>query len=84
MADFKSHLDSPAHRGVDHRCPGCLKIFKSATAITQHLESPSTRCKVQSLNIFQQTVTLVSGGFLDATQVGETEIPKFTAEAPKW
>ncbi|MCJ1353698.1 MAG: hypothetical protein MMC33_003685 [Icmadophila ericetorum] len=83
VADFKSHLESPAHRGVDHRCPGCLKIFKSATAITQHLESPSTRCKVQSLNIFQQTVTLVSGGFLDASS-GENDKPVFKAEEPKW
>ena len=65
--EFTSHLNSPTHKGVDSRCPSCLRCFKSPTALTQHMESPSSRCHIKDSTHFDTAVSLVSGGFLEVT-----------------
>ena len=84
VSDFKAHLESLTHRGVDHRCPYCLKIFKSPTALTQHMEAPSTRCRIKESTHFERAVNLVSGGFLEVSGRHVDSSVRYDATEPQW
>lgn len=43
---------------------GCLRVFKSPSALTAHMESSSERCNVRESKQFGNALSLVSGGFL--------------------
>lgn len=50
--------------GFENRCVGCLRLFKSPSALTAHMESTSARCSVRDSRQFGNALSLVSGGFL--------------------
>lgn len=61
---LEAHLGSGVHKGVSNRCVGCLRIFKSPSALTAHMESSSERCRVRESRHFGNALNLVSGGYL--------------------
>jgi hypothetical protein len=81
---FKGHQGSDIHRGLDYRCPKCLKIFKSATAITQHMDSPGSRCYVRESNAYGQILGMVSGGLMQIEGLNEDGTPIYTTVEPVW
>jgi len=63
--ELELHLNS-AHREVDCRCPNCLKIFKSVSALIAHCEAVGSRCGISTTNKFAQVIDAFSGGFVAA------------------
>ncbi|KAF4340601.1 C2H2 finger domain protein [Fusarium beomiforme] len=61
---LKSHLKSEAHSNIMYRCPYCLDIFKSLTAITSHAESSSTKCKIRNTDEFNAYFDQLLGGMV--------------------
>lgn len=62
-----------------YRCPGCLRIFKSAAALVSHCESPSVRCDIKAKDIFGQFIDELSGGVIQATGYNEDGTIKYEA-----
>ena len=52
------------HRIVQLRCPRCLNLFKTATALISHCENPAGRCSISKADDFNQALDVLSGGFL--------------------
>ncbi|KAL9034047.1 MAG: hypothetical protein Q9214_007224 [Letrouitia sp. 1 TL-2023] len=61
---LEDHLMSGEHRGLVTNCPGCLRRFKTPSALTAHLESATTRCSIRESNQYGNTLAQVSGGYL--------------------
>ncbi|MCJ1466960.1 hypothetical protein MMC07_005582 [Pseudocyphellaria aurata] len=91
VEQVQEHLRSGIHQ-VTHRCVGCLRTFKSPSALTAHMESSSERCRVRESREFGNALSLVSGGYLgingrhadgsikiDSPDYGTTDHP-----IPKW
>lgn len=57
-----SHMKD--HRGSVNQCPCCFRYFKAPSALTAHMESNSTRCKIRETRSYGNAISLVSGGFL--------------------
>lgn len=55
---------SGEHRGFVTNCPGCLRRFKTPSALAAHLESATTRCSIRESDQYGNTLAQVSGGFL--------------------
>lgn len=64
---MEAHVLSGYHKGEYTVCPGCLRKFKTASALTQHMESASERCSVRATKGFGNALTIVSGGYLGVT-----------------
>lgn len=64
---FTAHLRT-GHAIQEFRCPLCLRIFKSATAIVAHMTSPSLRCNIRNTSRFSEVLDRLSGGFLGMKQ----------------
>ncbi|MCJ1281598.1 hypothetical protein MMC26_000918 [Xylographa opegraphella] len=81
---FTSHQRSPAHKGVDHRCPDCLRIYRNATALTQHMESATSRCRIKLSKDYDRVLGMVSGGIIrvDGQHVDGTV--RYEAGEPEW
>ena len=47
------------------RCPSCLKIFYSTTALVQHCESPSNRCWIRHSDDYNRVLDTMTGGLLE-------------------
>lgn len=62
---LEAHLLSPTHTGGKTRCPYCLKIFKSTTALVQHAESATTRCKLRESAHFGEAMDAFTGGLIE-------------------
>jgi len=60
-----SHLKSPLHSGEQMLCPGCLRYFPGATALTQHVESQASRCKVRESDQYRTFVDQLTAGLTD-------------------
>lgn len=54
------------HTGIQNRCSACFRIFKSASALLAHMESPSIRCRIRDTKGYGNAIHIVSGGFLGA------------------
>ena len=52
--------------GIQNRCSACYRIFKSASALLAHMESPSTRCRIRETKGYGNAIHIVSRGFLGA------------------
>jgi hypothetical protein len=63
--EFEGHLLSPAHTGGTIRCPSCLRIFKSHSALVSHCENATQRCKISKSANFRQIIDQISGGILE-------------------
>jgi len=81
---FVAHLNSPAHKGIDHRCPECLKMFKSATAITQHMEATGSKCKIRDSKNYGKIVGLVSGGIIAVEGQHVDGTVRYEVAEPEW
>ncbi|TKA73067.1 hypothetical protein B0A49_02150 [Cryomyces minteri] len=62
--DLARHLLA-SHAPPRPRCPTCLRIFRSTTALTAHCEAPTARCKIGISQDFDKAVMDFSGGFLE-------------------
>ncbi|KAK2608727.1 hypothetical protein QQS21_002716 [Conoideocrella luteorostrata] len=58
------HLRSPAHGDITYRCPCCLKIFKSLTAITSHAESSSVHCRIREMDGYEAYLDQLTAGIV--------------------
>ncbi|RKF65891.1 putative c2h2 finger domain-containing protein [Erysiphe neolycopersici] len=65
---FIQHLNSQAHRNEELKCVNCLKHFATATALTQHCDSQSLRCRIRESDSYDQMVDIMTSGF--ATVIG--------------
>ena len=79
---WNGHVNSPAHKGNDNRCPLCLRVFHSATALIQHMESPTERCAVRSTRVYSSVVSMVSGGFLEVAGEHDDGTARFESQTP--
>ncbi|RKF55280.1 putative c2h2 finger domain-containing protein [Golovinomyces cichoracearum] len=59
---FMRHMKSQTHRSRELQCRGCLKYFGSATALIQHSESQSLRCRIRELPDYEQVVDIMTSG----------------------
>lgn len=62
---FEDHIHSDEHNKGTFRCPGCLKLFKSITALVAHCESASVRCAISRSENFSKILSDISAGILD-------------------
>ncbi|EEH35558.2 hypothetical protein PAAG_06605 [Paracoccidioides lutzii Pb01] len=69
--DFNSHIKSGIHLAGTFRCPNCLRMFKSVTALTAHCESASVRCKINKDKNYAAIMDEISAGLIGAD--GENE-----------
>lgn len=84
---MQEHLNSGVHKGADHHCVGCLRRFKTPSALTAHMESPSARCHVRESRYFGNALSLVSGGYLGVNgrhSDGSIKIDSPEVPMPRW
>ncbi|KAI9828787.1 MAG: hypothetical protein M1832_001892 [Thelocarpon impressellum] len=79
LIGFKSHLRSSTHLTERISCPGCLKIFNSTTALVQHCESASNRCKIREADDYNQALGVITGGVLDVDGYHDDGTIKYSA-----
>lgn len=72
--DLIGHLRH-AHLKTKYRCPLCLKLFNSASALIGHSESAG-KCKVKKSSKYDELLNEVSGGFLKAEHLQEPRIAR--------
>ncbi|KAK0609871.1 Zinc finger protein 560 [Lasiodiplodia hormozganensis] len=63
------------HGISQQRCPQCLKLFKSTTALVAHCEAPASTCGISRSDRYGQAIDQFSGGFLGAK---DARRPDFT------
>ncbi|KAK2745419.1 hypothetical protein FQN57_003762 [Myotisia sp. PD_48] len=78
---FEQHLASGVHSGGVVRCPGCLRMFKTTTALVAHAESASVRCRINQTTNFGVVMNDISGGILETTGYHHDRTVKFKASA---
>lgn len=74
--DLSRHITS-IHRITDFRCPSCLRLFKSATALVAHCETASARCRISGTRKFGQVIDEFSGGFLEVKGKKRPDLNRF-------
>ncbi|KAJ9665292.1 hypothetical protein H2201_004584 [Coniosporium apollinis] len=70
---LESHIKT-FHRPSQLRCPSCLKLFKSITALVSHCEAANSRCSIQRSERFGQAIDEFSGGFLGVREAEREDI----------
>lgn len=74
IADLEGHLIN-THVKRNFRCPLCLKIFNTAHALVSHSESGG-RCRVKDTTYYDQLLSEISGGFIQAEQLKQPKVYK--------
>jgi len=59
------HLKSPLHSKEQMLCPSCLNYFPGVTALTQHVESQGSRCRVRDSDQYRTFVDQLTAGLSD-------------------
>ena len=72
--DIEGHLRN-AHLKTSYRCPLCLKIFRSPSALVSHSEAGG-KCKVKKSSMYDKLLDEVSGGYLKAHHLKEPKVYK--------
>ncbi|KAI5304309.1 hypothetical protein KEM56_006641 [Ascosphaera pollenicola] len=62
---FDDHVHSDEHMKGSFQCPGCLRLYKSVTALVAHCESASVRCAISRSDNFSKIMSDISAGVLD-------------------
>jgi len=62
---LSNHLQSATHAPRHLRCVSCLRIFKTRSALIQHCESATTRCRINRTEHYAKILDRFSGGFLN-------------------
>lgn len=73
------HLRSPAHGDKTYRCPYCLKMFKTLTAITSHAESSSMNCRIRETDGYNAFLDQLTAGMVDVGGQNEDGTLQYTA-----
>jgi hypothetical protein len=73
--DLEKHVEDQ-HKIDRIRCPSCLKLFKSYTALIAHCESASSTCRLAKSDKLGQVIDEFSGGFLTAKRVARPDNDK--------
>lgn len=63
-----AHLKSTAHGDTTYRCPYCLRIFKSLTAMVSHAESQGTFCQIRKTKEYSAYMDQLSAGLVDVAE----------------
>ena len=61
---FHDHLLSPSHVGGHVCCPSCLRLFKTNSALINHMESGAKNCNVRNSTNYNQVLREVSAGLI--------------------
>ncbi|PGH10528.1 hypothetical protein AJ79_05456 [Helicocarpus griseus UAMH5409] len=69
--EFDNHIKSGVHAAGVFRCPSCLRMFKTSTALTAHCEAATVRCKVNRDENYARIMDEISGGLIEP--IGENE-----------
>ncbi|KAG6006563.1 hypothetical protein E4U21_006861 [Claviceps maximensis] len=75
-----SHLRSPAHGDQSFRCPYCLRMFKSLTAISSHVESSSVNCRIRETDGYNAYLDQLTAGMVDIGIQNEDGTPRYTTK----
>lgn len=70
--ELEKHVEDE-HKIDRIRCPSCLKIFKSYTALIAHCESASSSCRIAKSDKLGQMIDEFSGGFLTAKKIARPD-----------
>ena len=70
--ELERHVEDQ-HKIDRIRCPSCLKLFKSYTALIAHCESASSSCRLAKSDKLGQMIDEFSGGFLTANIVARPD-----------
>ncbi|KAF2278798.1 uncharacterized protein EI97DRAFT_431044 [Westerdykella ornata] len=62
-SDLSNHIISD-HRIIRMRCPSCLKLFQSCSALVGHCASSTTKCRIRKADNFGTFLDRLTGGFL--------------------
>ncbi|KAG5982868.1 hypothetical protein E4U55_001199 [Claviceps digitariae] len=73
-----AHLRSPAHGNQSFRCPYCLKMFKSLTAISSHVESSSVNCRIREADGYNAYLNQLTAGMVDIGRQNEDGTLQYT------
>ncbi|KAI9891418.1 MAG: hypothetical protein M1814_002737 [Vezdaea aestivalis] len=79
LGQLHNHLRFESHTSQTYQCPSCLKKFKSLTAIIQHAESESHRCKIRHSDNFGDFISLATGNYVALKGKDEDGKPIFEA-----
>ncbi|OBT55826.1 hypothetical protein VE04_04433 [Pseudogymnoascus sp. 24MN13] len=71
------HLKSNAHLTDLYSCPFCFNQFRSASAITQHLESQTNRCNARDDRRFSQLMDQVAAGMIDTAGIHDDNTHRY-------
>ncbi|KAI9758628.1 MAG: hypothetical protein M4579_002939 [Chaenotheca gracillima] len=82
--DFTTHLSATTHLPEKVQCPACLKLFRTTSALVQHCESPSTRCRIRYTDDFNIALDNLTGGMLEADGYHDDGSIKLKAVEPDW
>jgi uncharacterized C2H2 Zn-finger protein len=63
-----AHLNSEAHSATKYRCPYCLNTFGSLAAITQHVESNSSKCKIRNTEQYNAYMDQLLASMVDVKE----------------
>ena len=58
-------LSGTAHTIQRQQCPSCFGWFTSLNALTQHIESPTTRCHFRETDEYVPFINILSAGVVD-------------------
>jgi hypothetical protein len=59
------HLRSPLHTHQRMQCPQCLRFFHGATAMAQHVESQSSKCRIRDSDRYREFTDQLTAGIAD-------------------
>ncbi|KAI9827347.1 MAG: hypothetical protein M1819_006989 [Sarea resinae] len=63
---FEAHMRSHLGDTAKLRCPCCLRLFDTATALIQHCETATSRCRINQSDKYGVAIDQFSGGLLEA------------------
>lgn len=74
-ADLSRHIID-GHRITKMRCPRCLDLFPTCTALVAHCESGSRKCNIRKASDFGTFLDRLTGGFLGVDEQVRPEFEK--------
>ncbi|EKG20504.1 Zinc finger C2H2-type protein [Macrophomina phaseolina MS6] len=71
------HHINTVHGISQRRCPHCLKLFKSVTALVAHCEASTSQCGISRSSRYGEVIDQFSGGFLGAKDAHRSDITEW-------
>ncbi|KAI9719908.1 MAG: hypothetical protein M1828_006038 [Chrysothrix sp. TS-e1954] len=71
------------HAPGQFRCVSCLRTFKDFTALMQHMESATARCKINKSANFAFLMHQITGGFVEVSHKDEFGRMLYSAHRPE-